>query len=99
MLQFYLSVILTIHQILNLGGSSESRFMNLAQLIPESERYSILFQGNAYLYDQILFKQSSSDFCKYSDVKRDTYQYLLKMQTSKIVIMIHLLSTLLLSKL
>jgi predicted extracellular nuclease len=37
-------------------------FNDLAQFIPESERYSILFQGNAYLYDQILFKQSSSIF-------------------------------------
>jgi predicted extracellular nuclease len=38
----------------------KSGFENLAQQIPVSERYSILFEGNAYLYDQILLKNNSA---------------------------------------
>lgn len=39
---------------------SQIGFTNLAEKISPAERYSILFQGNAFLYDQILFNPGHS---------------------------------------
>ena len=41
---------------------SQIGFTNLAEKISPAERYSILFQGNALLYDQILFNPGQSSF-------------------------------------
>jgi predicted extracellular nuclease len=37
-------------------------FSDLANNIPSAERYSILFQGNAFLYDQIFLNSENSLF-------------------------------------
>ena len=41
---------------------SQIGFTNLAEKISPAERYSILFQGNALLYDQILFNPGQTSF-------------------------------------